>query len=494
MARRKLQVTAGPAAPAIDEDIGVFAEQAMRTYGVAVNEDRSIPSFEDGLKPVSRRLLWAAVSTAATQTKAARVIGECIGRYSPHGDAAAYGALVTLVNGPTPVFTGVGNWGTLLDPPAAHRYTNVLLSTYGHTFLRKEYLAVAPMCPNFDETCKEPIVLPALLPNILLNDTRGIGVGVVTRLPAFEPASVLKVLISVLDGEKPTPEAVAKTLKLYEPWGGKPQKTKKNFEQLLALMTNPSATILYSSPLTIEREKKSLRIDKFAPDLDLEKAQTQIRALSAVKSVHSGSGLSFEVKAHSNVNFNEFDAMCKRIESIVTTSARYSIYVSERRPTGDGKFEVSFHKLGILQLLSKWLRWRIDLEVQSLTWRAAQVQARIAYLSLLLHAANPNHLKIIFDALQKPDTAKRIAAGLKISLEDAETILNLKVRSLSKLDTDELRRERADAEAKAKVLAKQIKHPKPVVREYFAHAMRLFREAPRDPKQSNHLQWWLSKS
>ena len=406
-------------------------------------------------------------------------------------NSAAYGAIVTMVNSNMPTLTGVGNWGTLLDSAAAHRYTNVVLAQYGKQFLRKEYMAVSPMCPNFDETFEEPIVLPALLPNILINGGMGIGVGVTTQVPCFTPDSLLKVLTCVLDGEKLTPVQAAKMLKLYEPWGGVPTKTKANFEQLLLLMTEPRASILYDSPLTVEREKKSILIDKFAPNVDIEKIVAKIRLIQQVKSVHAAQGLSFEVKAHPSTNFNEFDALVKKVQAVTSTSLRYSIYVSERTPTENGKYDVSFHRLGVLPLLSKWLRWRLALEVKSLEWRSAQLTARIKYLELLIHAAKPEHLKIIFAALQKPDTAKLIASGLDISLEDAEVILNLKVRSLSKLDIDALKDERNSCLDKRKLLAKQIKNPKPVVREYFQTVLAQLKTAPRDPKQTNHLQLWL---
>lgn len=481
-----------PEAPVVDEDIGSFAQGAMRIYGTAVNEDRSIPALEDGLKPVARRSIWAATAVAGTaQVKSARLVGDIIGKYHPHGDVSSYGAVTTLVNSNMPPITGVGNWGTLLDPAAAMRYTNVVLSKYGHTFLRKEYLAVSPLCPNFDETCSEPIVLPALLPNILINGGSGIGVGVTTDIPSFSAESLLTLLIKVLDGEKVPPASAARILKLYDTWGGKPTQTTGNFKQLVALMTDSKATIQFDSPLTVLREQKTIQIDRFAPGLALDTFVAKVRALTSVKSVTSGKGLSFVIKANPATNFNEFDSLVRRIESLARTSLRYSIYVSERVPTGDGKFSVGFHRLGVLPLLSKWLKWRLALEVSSLEWRAEQLQKRITYLSLLLHAAKPGNLKIIFDALQRPNTAELIARGLKITLEEAEVILNLKVRSLSKLDVDALSEERAQCEAKRKLTIAQSKRPRKVVRDYFVSVVSQLKRAPRDPELHNKVQTWI---
>lgn len=494
MARRKQ--SQGPVADANVEDasIGDFVNAAMQTYGIAVNEERSIPAFEDGMKPVLRRIMWAAsrVCSGGSKVKSARLVGEVIGRLHAHGDAAVYGAVITAVNSSAPPIAGIGNWGTLIDPAAAQRYTNVTVSKYGQQFLHPAYLAVTPMTPNFDDTWHEPIVLPALLPNILINDTEGIGVGVRTGLPCFDPTSVLAVLIDVLDGKRPSRTELARQLKLYEPWGGRPVRTKDNFEQLVALMSEPAASITYESPLEIDRDAKRITLRQFAPNLNLEKVNTALRLLPLVKSVYSGAGLSLVVQCNPSANFNEFDALVLKVAKLTRTQQRYSIYVSERVPGEDGKYTVQFHRLGVAALLSKWLTWRVDLEVRSLKWRAAKAKEKIDHLELLLHAARPEHLKIIFQALQQDDTAKRIASGLSITLEQAEVILNLKVRSLSKLDTDALRAERDSTSALLKRLEKQSANPKPVVREYFEAARDAFKAAPRDPKTDNHLQWWMS--
>ena len=113
----------------------------------------------------------------------------CMGKYHPHGDVSLYSSLVNMVNSNVPTMIGLGGWGSLIDPASAMRYTNTMLSTYGTTFLQKEYLAVTPKVPNYDSTLEEPLYLPALLPNIFLNPTSGIGVGIRTEMPAYTPVS-----------------------------------------------------------------------------------------------------------------------------------------------------------------------------------------------------------------------------------------------------------------------------------------------------------------
>ena len=156
----------GTMAPVADKDLLSFVEHSMGIYGREVNLERSVPDFRDGLKPVVRRLLWAMHQLPGDGTyKSARLVGDTMGRFHPHGDSSLYGALVTAVNNPVPPFIGIGNWGTLVDPAAAHRYTNLKMSTYGRLFFGKNYTPITDFVPNFDRSDKEPLVLPALLPN-----------------------------------------------------------------------------------------------------------------------------------------------------------------------------------------------------------------------------------------------------------------------------------------------------------------------------------------
>ena len=205
------------------ESLAVFGTREMGIYAEEVNLSRAVPDLIDGLKPVQRRIMWAASLLGKDFVKTARLVGDIIGRYHPHGDASVAGAITTIVQSNVPVISGKGNWGSLIDPAAAMRYTNCRLSNYGWSFFDPDYInkSVSSFVPNYDDTTVEPVSLPSLMPNVLLNGGDGIGVGTTTMLPTFTPESVAAVMTRLLSGEKLVALDFAKTLKYANRYGGK---------------------------------------------------------------------------------------------------------------------------------------------------------------------------------------------------------------------------------------------------------------------------------
>jgi DNA gyrase/topoisomerase IV subunit A len=159
----------------VKRDLAKLIDRAMKRYGETTLEDRSIPDGYDGLKPVHRRVLWSAFKMGLKPTgdvvKSARIVGDVIGKFHPHGDLACYGALVSMVNFPVPLFDGTGcNFGSLVDMEASMRYTNTRLTAFSEAiYFNPEYIRVTKLIPNYDYKDEEPILLPALLPMILVN-------------------------------------------------------------------------------------------------------------------------------------------------------------------------------------------------------------------------------------------------------------------------------------------------------------------------------------
>ena len=163
-----------------------FAEQAYLDYSMYVILDRALPHIGDGLKPVQRRIIYAmselALKASAKYKKSARTIGDVIGKYHPHGDAACYEAMVLMAQSVSyryPLIDGQGNWGSMDDPKsfAAMRYTEATLTEFAGLLLEEISFGTVDWVPNFDSTLREPKILPARLPHILLNGTTGIAVG-----------------------------------------------------------------------------------------------------------------------------------------------------------------------------------------------------------------------------------------------------------------------------------------------------------------------------
>ncbi len=190
-----------------------FTENAYLNYSMYVIMDRALPFIGDGLKPVQRRIVYAmselGLNASAKFKKSARTVGDVLGKYHPHGDIACYEAMVLMAQPFSyryPLVDGQGNWGAPDDPKsfAAMRYTESRLSKYAELLLSELGQGTVDWVPNFDGTLQEPKMLPARLPNILLNGTTGIAVGMATDIPPHNLREVAKAAITLIEQPKTT--------------------------------------------------------------------------------------------------------------------------------------------------------------------------------------------------------------------------------------------------------------------------------------------------
>ena len=185
-----------------------YTERAYLDYSMYVILDRALPQIGDGLKPVQRRIVYAmselGLSASSKPKKSARTVGDVIGKFHPHGDSACYEAMVLMAQPFSyryPLVDGQGNFGSPDDPKsfAAMRYTESRLTAYAKTLLRELDMGTVDWQPNFDGTLREPVVLPARLPNVLLNGSTGIAVGMSTDIPPHNLREVCAALRALLD-------------------------------------------------------------------------------------------------------------------------------------------------------------------------------------------------------------------------------------------------------------------------------------------------------
>ena len=203
------------------QSLSQFSEKAYLDYSMYVILDRALPHIGDGLKPVQRRIIYAmselGLSSAAKYKKSARTVGDVIGKFHPHGDTAAYEAMVLLSQSFStryPLIDGQGNWGSIDDPKsfAAMRYTECRLSPYAKSLLEELGQGTVDWDSNFDGTLLEPTVLPARLPNLLLNGATGIAVGMATAIPPHNLNEVVNACIKILDEPKVSVEELYKII------------------------------------------------------------------------------------------------------------------------------------------------------------------------------------------------------------------------------------------------------------------------------------------
>ena len=188
-----------------------YAEKAYLDYSMYVILDRALPNIGDGLKPVQRRIVYAmselGLKATAKFKKSARTVGDVIGKFHPHGDSAAYEAMVLMAQDFSyryPLIDGQGNWGSPDDPKsfAAMRYTESRLTHYADILLAELGQGTVDWQPNFDGTLDEPMVLPARVPNLLLNGTTGIAVGMATDIPPHNLREVVRATIRLLEAPR----------------------------------------------------------------------------------------------------------------------------------------------------------------------------------------------------------------------------------------------------------------------------------------------------
>ncbi|MCR5324647.1 MAG: DNA topoisomerase 4 subunit A [Lachnospiraceae bacterium] len=201
-----------------------FSEEmrtSYRDYALSVIIARALPDVRDGLKPVQRRILYAmnelGLEPGKPHRKSARIVGDTMGKYHPHGDSSIYDALVHMSEDYSlsiPLVDGHGNFGSIDgDPAAAMRYTEARLSEGAMTMLDNLDKGLVEFIPNFDESEKEPVVLPAMLPNLLINGTTGIAVGMATNIPPHNPGEVIDACIAYLDNTEIEIEDLMKYIK-----------------------------------------------------------------------------------------------------------------------------------------------------------------------------------------------------------------------------------------------------------------------------------------
>ena len=185
-----------------------YAENAYLNYSMYVILDRALPSVADGLKPVQRRILYAmselGLNATAKYKKSARTVGDVIGKFHPHGDSAAYEAMVLMAQHFSfryPFVDGQGNWGSQDDPKsfAAMRYTESKLTKFADLLIKELKQGTVDWQPNFDGSLLEPIIFPAQVPSILMNGTTGIAVGMATDIPSHNLSEVIDATIYLLE-------------------------------------------------------------------------------------------------------------------------------------------------------------------------------------------------------------------------------------------------------------------------------------------------------
>ena len=440
--------------------LATFVEEAYLNYSMYVILDRALPHLADGLKPVQRRIVYAmselGLKATSKPKKSARTIGDVIGKYHPHGDQACYEAMVLMAQDFAyryPLVSGQGNWGSADDPKsfAAMRYTEARLTPYAQALLAELDQATVDWQPNFDGTLEEPQLLPARLPNVLLNGTTGIAVGLSTDIPPHNLREIVSACIRLLERPGSSVAELCEHVKGPDyPTGG---EILSSPEELRKLYETGTGTVRIRA--SIADEKEGLIVTALPYQVSGARVMTQIaqqmreKKLPMVEDLRDESDHETPTRLVIVPRSNRVDREALLLHLFATTdlerSARVNLNVIDldRRPK----------VMDLRSLLRAWLEFRKQTVTRRLNHRLEAVNKRLHLLDglLIAHANLDEVIRIIRNEDQpKPVLMKRF----ELTQEQAEAILEIRLRQLAKLEREKLEQEQQDLSAEKKDIEK----------------------------------------
>jgi topoisomerase-4 subunit A len=429
------------------ESLKSFAERAYLDYSMYVILDRALPHLGDGLKPVQRRIVYAmselGLAAGAKHKKSARTVGDVIGKFHPHGDSACYEAMVHMAQDFSyryPLVDGQGNWGSTDDPKsfAAMRYTESRLTRYADLLLQELGASTVEWVPNFDGSMDEPVLLPARVPNLLLNGGSGIAVGMATDIPPHNLREVVNACVALLDD----PELSTRKIMTYVkgpdlPTAGEIVSPRADLVQMYE--TGGGS---FKARATYSVEDGEIVIDALPFQVSGSKILEQIEALKQQKKLPMVD-FTRDESDHENPTrlviipkSNRVDIPALMDHLFASTDLERNYRVNLNVIGLDGRPRV----MGLKQLLLEWLEFRKSTVTRRLQHRHEKVSARLHILDGLLIAYL--NLDEVIRIVRTEDQPKPVLIKrFKLSEEQAEAILETKLRHLARLEEMKIREE-----------------------------------------------------
>ena len=437
-----------------------YTEKAYLDYSMYVILDRALPHISDGLKPVQRRIIYAmselGLKASSKFKKSARTVGDVIGKFHPHGDSACYEAMVLMAQDFSyryPLVDGQGNWGSMDDPKsfAAMRYTESKLTAYADVLLSEVEQGTVEWLPNFDGTLEEPKLLPARLPNILLNGTTGIAVGMATDIPPHNLKEVASACIRLLDAPKSSVLELCKHIKGPDfPTNAEIISSKTSIREIYktgygsikarAVWCEEDGNIVITA---IPYQSSGNKI------LEQIASQMQSKKLPMIDDLRDESDHENPTRLVLVPRSNRVDLEELMLHLFATTDLERSYRVNLNIIGLDGRPQVKDLKV----ILKEWIQYRTETVRKRLQFRLDNVASSIHILAGLMIA----YLNIdkIIKIIRKEEKPKNILMkNFKLSDTQADAILNLRLRRLAKLeelkikaDLGNLKKEKKELEA-----------------------------------------------
>ncbi|MGQ0658711.1 MAG: DNA topoisomerase IV subunit A [Chromatiales bacterium] len=444
------------------EPMHLFTERAYLDYSMYVILDRALPHLADGLKPVQRRIIYAmselSLSAGAKYKKSARTVGDVIGKFHPHGDAACYEAMVLMAQPFSyryPLIDGQGNWGSIDDPKsfAAMRYTESRLTRYADLLLSELGQGTVNWVPNFDGTLSEPRVLPARLPVVLLNGTTGIAVGMATDIPPHNLREVAAACVHLLE----QPNASARDLCKHIAGPDFPSSAEIITPRKEIRKIYEAGTGSIRMRAVYEVEEGNIVITALpyqssgARILEQIAAQMSAKKLPMLEDLRDESDHETPIRLVLVPRSSRIEVESLMAHLFATTDLERSHRINLNVIGGNGLPQVK----DLRTLLAEWLELRIETVRRRLQHRLDKVTARLHILDgLLIAYLNLDEVIAIIRKQEDPTTV--LMKRFKLSAEQADAILDLKLRHLARLEEMKIRGEQQELTTEREALEKTL--------------------------------------
>ena len=437
-----------------------YAEESYLNYAMYVILDRALPNIGDGLKPVQRRILYAmselGLNAGAKYKKSARTVGDVIGKFHPHGDSAAYEAMVLMAQNFSfryPLVDGQGNWGSQDDPKsfAAMRYTESKLTKFANLLLEELKFGTVDWQPNFDGSLLEPIIFPAKVPSILLNGTSGIAVGMATDIPSHNLNEVIDATVHMLENPSADLAAILKHIKGPDFSNG--AKLIISNEELNEIYTTGKGGYKIQAKWTKEENQIIINALPYqasgAKILEQIADQMQNKKIPMVVDLTDEGDHEEPIRPAITMKSNRVnpDDLMNHLFASTDLQKTYRANMNLISLKGSPKV------FSLVELIKEWLTFRKNTVTRKLEHRLDQVNDRLHIVEglLIVYLDLDKVIKIIRESDEpKPEIIKYF----KISEIQANAILEIKLRQLAKLEQIKLEEEKSTLVGEQKEIEK----------------------------------------
>jgi DNA gyrase subunit A len=464
------------AAQPIEADLQQAAEERYLSYALSVITARALPDVRDGLKPVQRRILYAMyqnlrLTAGARPRKSAAIVGDVLGKYHPHGDQAAYEAMVRMAQPFAlryPLVQGEGNFGSLDgDGAAAMRYTEARLTPLAEEMLSDLGAETVPFRPNYDATLDEPITLPSAIPQLLMNGSTGIAVGMATNIPPHNLREIIAALAAMIDDPKIDVKGLLKHVKGPDfPTGGEILNGKRELRQIYE---SGQGAVRLRGEYTVEslpRGKRQIVVTSIPYAANkaelIEGIAREIvsRKLPHVVDVRDESTADVRIVLEMKPEASPEAAMAYLYKH-TGLQANFNVNLTCLLPTPNAAVgqpaRVTLH-----DLCRHFLDFRMLVVTRRLEHEKRQLEARLHILDALARIYDDidRAIRIIRKAESRADAAKKLMAAFKLDQVQADAILEIRLYQLARLEIDKILAERAAKRKRLKEVEALLAKPR----------------------------------